>query len=330
MSEQSVLVSHRRHDLPLAGAHLELDRAIAPGFILRRATLRGLVQDERVTKATLGVDCRHPRARFVVVLAGHTDEFMAGDHVASLRPGDLLVVPDDRSHTSRTDDGDVLELECDADFLDAPSSENLGAHPSDHRARATKLHLGPRALTRVAEIATRLRDPLAGGPRPVGPLLRAFAHELRAAGARVAVDRLEATREGAPAEKAIMGSMDAALSALERSPMLVDLESVPTTRSPTRSTPRAEGGVTRRTLNRRIRSVHDRYALLGRGNGQWRGIRDAYRLVVATIALTHVDATPRSVARMVGYGSVEALDHAFHGARLPSPGATRRLALATV
>jgi AraC-like DNA-binding protein len=111
-------------------------------------------------------------------------------------------------------------------------------------------------------------------------------------------------------EQRLMCTIDAALGELDAAPMLVDIERTL--------------GTTRRTLTRNIRDLHVRYALTGRGAGVWRGIRDVYRLVVASILVTHREATPRAVAAAVGYGSVEALDHAFRHASLPTPAALAR------
>jgi len=106
--------------------------------------------------------------------------------------------------------------------------------------------------------------------------------------------------------------MDANLSLLHRAPMLVDLEG-----------PLA---MSRRTLTRQVRVLQRRYALPG--GESWRHLRDHYRLVVASVLLSHVEATPRAVAGIVGYGSVEALDHAFRRAALPTPITFRRTLLA--
>jgi hypothetical protein len=46
-------------------------------------------------------------------------------------------------------------------------------------------------------------------------------------------------------------------------------------------------------------------------------------LLLSALLLSHVDARPSLVAHLVGYGSVEALDHAFRHAGLPAPGTMR-------
>jgi hypothetical protein len=102
-------------------------------------------------------------------------------------------------------------------------------------------------------------------------------------------------------EQETMDRVDASLSQLRASPMLVDFE----------------GAERPRTMPRRIRRLHERYGL--HGGQSWRAVRDDYRLVVASILMSHRDTTSRAVAGLVGYGSTEALDHAFRNAGLPRP-----------
>lgn len=115
-------------------------------------------------------------------------------------------------------------------------------------------------------------------------------------------------------EQEVVGSMDRALEDLAGAPMLVDLE--------------AALGCSARSVTRRVQDIHRRYRLVGRGAGRWRGLRDATRLVIGSIYLSHAEATPAAVAKAVGYGSVEALDHAFRAAGLPPPTALRRALIA--
>ncbi|HVH41783.1 MAG TPA: hypothetical protein VM925_05550, partial [Labilithrix sp.] len=113
-----------------------------------------------------------------------------------------------------------------------------------------------------------------------------------------------------PRDQRLMTAIDAIFTDFASAPMLVDLE--------------AAVGCSGRTLARHIGDLHARYGLLGRGAGRFRGIRDSARLVLSTIFLSHESATPAAVAASVGYGSVEALDHAFRDAGLPAPRALQR------
>jgi hypothetical protein len=291
-----VLVSHRRHALPLGRALLMLDRAIAPSFVLKRVALREVVQDERFTKPILGVDCARDRHRVVVVLQGTTREFAVGRETA-LSEGDAFFVPAGTTYASRAGDCDLLELE-----WDPPASPSRAPAPE-------RLRLGARTRARVRDLARTLSA--AEDAAAIAPGLEALLDAL-ASEASVPVPPPGAARASAvaPGDQALVKQIDGSLGQLGNAPMLVDLES--------------SLASARRTLTRRIRDLHERYALSGRGGGRWRGLRDTYRLVIASILLTHADATPRRVAGLVGYRSVEALDHAFRNASLASPAALQR------
>lgn len=282
-----MLVSHRRHEIPFAGTELSLDRLVAPTFLLRRVTIRGFVQDERFTKSTLGVDCSAPRHRLAIVLDHELRDYVR-DRTVTVTAGQASFVPVGTAYASRFGDGELLELEWSA----TSRAETAGTFV-----------LGPAARAAANALAKSLRT------ASIEPTLDA-CDDLRAAlvaeGIEVSMPPSWRTRarDGA-SDQAVFARIDAALSQLSQAPMLVDLEDA------MRSA--------RRTLTRRIRSVHERYALLGRGGASWRRIRDAYRLVIASILVSHPRATPSVVAKLVGYRSPEALAHAFRHASLPSP-----------
>jgi hypothetical protein len=286
-----VLLSHRRHAPPIGRASLSIDRAIAGTFVVKRVTLEDVVQDERLTKASLGVDSERPRRRLAIVLRGESHDFVDGAEIA-LAEGDAIHVAEKIPCASRWS-GDMIEIEWDPGTLD----DGLPLP-------TTRLRLGPTTRARAGALAVRLRD-TATTPESVAPALEELLAALRAEGAAFVPDRPRALAGRARTDQPLMQRIDAVLSDLGGAPMLVDLE--------------ASMGRTRSTLTRAIRRMHERYALLGRGGGRWRAIRDVYRLVVATILVSHPDATPREVARAVGYGSVEALDHAFRHAGLEAP-----------
>ena len=61
----------------------------------------------------------------------------------------------------------------------------------------------------------------------------------------------------------------------------------------------------------------------GLNGSDWRTIRDRWRLNTALLAMSHPRARTESVATAVGYGSPNALCHAFREANIPSPGSIR-------
>ncbi len=288
-----MLVSHRQHATESAG--IRLDRAIAPSVLVRGVSLRGVVQDERLTKHLLGVDSERPRRSLVVVLEGDVPALVENRSVP-LRPGRALFAPESTPTAVRSS-GEVLEIEWDPGALGEPPS-----------LAADDLTLGPAALTAFTALGKALRG---GVVEEVRLALEDALAAMRATGVDVdpAAAAAVATEPDAR-EQHVMTCIDRALSDLSGAPMLVDLE----------SSLRCSG----RTVSRHVHDVHARHALLGRGAGRWRGVRDATRLVVASILLSAPDATPASVSAHVGYGSVVALDHAFRAAGLPAPGALRR------
>ena len=291
-----VIVSHRRHSLPAGTSVLTLDRVIASTLILRRVSLPEVVQDERVTKGALGVDSERTRRRIAIVLDGESQEFV-DDRAVPCRRGDCVFVPEGASHASRSGSDTVLELEWNTGALD------------DGAARSsTRMKLGMRAQATARRVAEDLRTAVSGASM-VEPLT-ALLSALNAEGMSFRVDAVRGLEAASPDDQSMMNGIDRILSRLHENPMLVDLESTL--------------GQARRTLTRSIGQLHERHALLGRGGGRWRTIRDNYRLVVATILVSHEEATPRDVAGLVGYGSVEALDHALNNASLPSPLALKR------
>ncbi|AKU95283.1 hypothetical protein AKJ09_01947 [Labilithrix luteola] len=293
-----MIVSHRRHVPGFGDACLAIDRAIGPSFIVRRVALREVVQDERLTKAAVGVDCGRPRRRLLLVLDGESLESIEGRD-EKMHPGRALFISERRRWESRSEHCDLLEIEWDPGGLDdgSATSEDVASWQLGSRTRHCVDHFGEEL--RNARTAEALR-----------PALLDLFRALQSEGCPVDAERLCAVAPSTPAEQQLGEQVDRALSDLANAPMLVDLE--------------ATQGSSRRTLTRNIRRLHERHALLGRGEGRWRGIRDAYRLVIATILLSHDEATPARVAEFVGYGSVEALDHAFHHVSLPSPTALRR------
>ncbi len=278
--------------MPIGRALLSLDRVIAPSFVVKRVTLREVVQDERFTKDTLGVDCDRARHRLLVVLDGETREFVGGKETP-VRADEAFFVPAGTDYASRAGNCDLLELEWDPP---------LGVCSASTEGR---LRLSARARGRARDLANVLADASEG--QHVATALDAVRDLVSESD--VAPPELVAASPVA-GDQELMSHVDGMLSQLGTAPMLVDLESSLST--------------ARRTLTRRIRSLHERHALRGRGGGRWRGLRDTYRLVIASILLTHEEATPRRVAGLVGYGSTEALDHAFRNASLESPAALQR------
>ncbi|HET9624074.1 MAG TPA: AraC family transcriptional regulator [Kofleriaceae bacterium] len=75
-------------------------------------------------------------------------------------------------------------------------------------------------------------------------------------------------------------------------------------------------GLSLRQLGRDFTELTRTFGLFGAG---FREAMRAVRLRVATLLLSAPDATPSDVARVVGYGSLDAMGRAFRDATLPAP-----------
>lgn len=265
-----------------------MDRAIAPSFVLRRVLLEGIAQDERLTSALLGADRPRARRSLCIVLDGFLKEVIDGREL-TVNAGEMLVAPEGGVRSGLCT-GDVLELDWLPGALD------------DAKPALGVTRLAPHALEAVRAMSHALRTATSDEHLPLEAFRRALAGE----GLAFAP---EALRAPTPAEdQALHTLIDRQLSSLDAAPMMVDFE---------------ELGWSRRTVTRRVSELQARYGLPG--GDSWRKVRDHYRLVVASVLLSHEDATPKSVAGLVGYGSVEALHHAFRNAHMASPASFRRM-----
>ncbi len=98
-------------------------------------------------------------------------------------------------------------------------------------------------------------------------------------------------------------------------PMAERLELLPTIQQLS-----AAMGTTPREVDRYVRAFVSASGLVGAG---WRPASLHLRLKLAVIMLSAEDASVAEVARVIGYGSADAMARAFRDAALPSPGAVR-------
>jgi hypothetical protein len=81
-----------------------------------------------------------------------------------------------------------------------------------------------------------------------------------------------------------------------------------------------ELGLSRRRIAQLVGELASRYGLNGT---DWRTMRDRWRVLASLLAMSHPLARTEAVARAVGYGSANALCHAYREASLPSPSQVR-------
>jgi AraC-like DNA-binding protein len=79
-------------------------------------------------------------------------------------------------------------------------------------------------------------------------------------------------------------------------------------------------GLSRRRIAELIGELTSRYGMNGT---DWRTMRDRWRVHSSLLAMSHPSARTEDVALAVGYGSANALCHAYRVANLPPPGQIR-------
>ncbi len=276
-------------------AYQSLD--IAHGdFRIRVERCRGIVFDEALVYPATPWSGYGDRPRVDVVLDGRVRDSENGQ-VRWLEAGGFAVGRALDSLYARNDaDSFVLAIEYQLGSLgtSAPVGLPTGA-------------LSPGDLARLRDRADQLLSPaperLAATPSLVADVLSC----LRSAG--LPFDAFRARDLVAPVPAPFQRVADAlgqALSTLEEQPgtdrlaLALDLS--------------------RRRVADLVSAVVTRYGL----NGQdWRTMRDRFRTFTALMAASHPRATTELVARAVGYGSPNALCHAFRAAGFPSPGNVR-------
>ncbi|MEO7112476.1 MAG: hypothetical protein ABI183_18675 [Polyangiaceae bacterium] len=256
--------------------------------------MRELLQDEHRTRVPLRLDRARSRRHVTVMLEGSA-RVVIGDEVVDVRAGDAFIVREGEVFASRGADSDALEIEWDpGTFGD-----------TGRLAPPSRVRLSHRSRASMHALANATRE-AGSGEALVAPLENALT-ALASEGVPVDPTSARLVPPSTHEDQLFMHELDHVIVRLAQAPMLIDLET--------------QLRVSRRTLTRRIASLNASHGIIGRSVEQWRHGRDLYRLVTASIFLSHREATPKVVAAHVGYGSVEALDHAFSRAGLPSPAA---------
>jgi AraC-like DNA-binding protein len=115
--------------------------------------------------------------------------------------------------------------------------------------------------------------------------------------------------EDAPSEMdlAIARGLSAQFRALSEGPMMVDFKS--------------QLGLSERQLLRVQVAFNEKYRI---DAGNWRDLRNRWRVKIAAALLSNLDATVAQIAKAVGYRSPNALARAFAGVGFPPPLALRK------
>ncbi len=290
-----MLLSYRRHaPRLLPGAEISVARLVSEHWVVRCTRGEGLVQDERLL-----MNPQPPgRSKLLVVLRGRCTVFV-GDDAHELTVGQAVAVRDLDSLRLRSTSGlETLEF-------DWSPGRGFGPEPG------ARLECGAVGATTLHALRS-LREGMHTGRTDAGlfeGLTRGLG-ALRSEGLGVDERRIEPVAEPAsepvPTQR-VLSLVDRTLSRLDQNPDAEEMAS--------------EMGQTRRTLHRHLQAMAGRNLLV---TGEWRAQRDQYRLLLATVYLSHPAATARLVARLVGYRSAEALCHALARQGLPAPMQLRR------
>jgi AraC-like DNA-binding protein len=276
-------------------AEVERDRALWPSWTLRRVSFRGLRDDERPLLGTIGRGIEESRARLSVVLDGRFGVWSGGASRELGRGDALFVAPV----------SDAPGCNLGGEFDAALEVEWRGSTP---RAAATAFRLPEAVFAEAAALAEALRRCRADASPALAVRAQAFLRRIRALGIAVPAEAPAGTPESE--DQRVMSATDDILSRLDQRPQSTDLES--------------RLRCSRWTVTRLFHHVHAEYAMCGIGGAtDWRSVRDYHRLRIARMLMTHRRSSTGSVARYVGYGSAEAMCHAFANAGLPSPGRLR-------
>ncbi len=290
------MFSRRYHPFPLTGLRLEMDRVIVPGLVARRIALSGMRYDDELAVKTLGAGFTGRRCRLSFVLEGSA-RLHVGQTAADLRPGQFFFSPDAQQQWTQTDHLEVVELDWEPEGLASPMG-SLPAHGT----------LGPSALARLKQVVESLTLTRRQAPLAFAAQFTEVIEVMASIGA--SVNRDFRLGEAPQPNEWLFEKVDEVLEGLDKNPQSVDLE--------------LRTGLPRQKLSRLVKDLHQQFALTGTSDSSWRSVRNFYRLLMASIILGHPEAHPARVSRLVGFGSLEAMDHAYANAGMPTPEQLRR------
>jgi AraC-like DNA-binding protein len=289
--------SFEMEKLDLAYSVVDLCHA---GFRIRIERSRKMMLDDAMTYTTVGWSGYGERPRLDVVLEGQVRDTENGV-VRHLGPGDFAI--------GRALDSLYQRAERE-DFLCLAVEWNLGTLGTNAPIGLPQGTLNASDLSTLRGAVDQLSNAAAIGGGIGHEGLRSVLTVLsclRAAGLPFESWRArDLTAEVPLSMQSAADVVGRALSRLDASPSSADLE--------------RELGVSRRQVGILVNELGTTYGLNGT---DWRTMRDRWRLTAALGAMSHPDARTEDVARAVGYGSPNALCHAFRLAGLPTPGNVR-------
>lgn len=286
---------------PLALPHqLRFDASFGPvfeavalrkkAFVIRRTCFRGVVVDERVLWRAFPLSPRALRPICHLVYGGSGFLEDAGERI-DLQPGDVIAVSAQGSVFPCWRDIQMIEVAWDE------AIEGDGERKSFFRAEGN--------ADRIASLVAGFDDPWSLDHREAVRQVQSYLREL---GLRT--PSFDLPLDDAPSEQdlAIARGLTAQFQTLREAPMLVDFTS--------------QLALSERQLSRVQIAFNEKYRI---DAGNWRDLRNRWRVKIAASLLSHVDASVAMVADEVGYRTSNALARAFKEFGLPAPTELRRL-----
>jgi AraC-like DNA-binding protein len=294
-----MLAFRRSLTMPEIGAGYTVVDYAHPSFRVRAERAVGIQADEALIFPMVAWSGYGDRPRLDVVLRGEVRDVENGV-VRWLRPGEFTIgrALDSLFMRSQAEELLLLSIEWNLGSLgtDAPIGLPVGRLAENDRADVT------------AAVEALLSQEIAESQSfAVGAIGRVLAC-LRAAG--VPFDSWRAKDLLAPVPiqlQRVATAVGRNLSRIGARPGTAELEQ--------------ELGLSRRRVAQLIGELTARYGMNGT---DWRTLRDRWRLGSSILLMSNPRARTENVARAVGYGSPNALCHAYREANLPSPGSVRQ------
>ncbi|NUO47861.1 MAG: hypothetical protein HOV80_03285 [Polyangiaceae bacterium] len=263
------------------------------GLVIRRTRFSEMVVDERVLWRAFPLAPRVVRPVCYLVFGGHgyLDD---GGETLEVRPGDIVAFRAQGSVMPRWHDIRMVEI--------AWTEEIAGAEADSASVR----DLFFRAKADPDEIASLVEGFDDVWSLDHGTVIRRTTSFLGGLGLRL--PSVDLSTDDAPSDMdlAIARGLTAQFGALSEGPMMVDFQS--------------QLGLSERQLLRVQVAFNEKYRI---DAGNWRDLRNRWRVKIAAALVSNLDATVAQIAKAVGYRSPNALARAFADVGFPAPLALR-------
>lgn len=252
-------------------------------MVLRHTRYAHAIVDERLLTKAFELVTPPSRVQLLVPLAGSVS-IEAGDGAVHVGPGEILMLRPTMSRGARFERTDFVDLEWTTD--EAAALER------------------PRVVGRAdAQSIAALASMISAGTAPFSSALTEALAILHAGGAPTDGFRLDESWKGPTVrDERIARAIEAQLANLSSTAGALDLGELAT--------------LSPRQVQRVLESFSATYGL---NAGNWRDMRNRWRLQIAVVLASVPDLAVTDIAKDVGYASATALARAFAGVGFPTP-----------